>query len=152
MSGPSPRTYSFDWLFFRRLFRLHKIFFPAFLSANVCLFVLLILTSISGLKLSSCIDVNVVQSSPVSRVSSSLVRIEKLRRLIVLVYRRSKFESLGHQNNTSLTRLVCCQDYSTRCWVTKTWTSSKLPACTVCSSLLEWWSPSRPGFTAAKFS
>ena len=70
MSGPSPRTYSFDWLFFRRLFRLHKIFFPAFLSANVCMFVLLILASISGLKLSSCLDVYVVQSP----LSSCLVR------------------------------------------------------------------------------
>ena len=50
---PRPRTYSFDWLFFSRLLKLHRIFFPAFLSATVCLFVLLILSSVAGQKLSS---------------------------------------------------------------------------------------------------
>ena len=44
------RTYQFDWLFFKRFYHLHQIFFPGI--KNVLIFIVLVATSSAGLELS----------------------------------------------------------------------------------------------------
>ena len=53
MPNPSPgRAYQFDWLFFKRFYHLQGIFFPGL--KNVSVFIMLVVASGLGSKISSC--------------------------------------------------------------------------------------------------